>query len=79
MLQLLPLRADEHVPHEQSMVSSCANNSDIDSISLIPSSEAIDNIDTVPCVEIVNGAFSVDFPDLSRGFTSQYGLGCQNT
>lgn len=46
------------------MVGACTNNSDIDSVSLIPSSETVDDVDTISCVEIVDSAFPVDFPDL---------------
>ena len=53
------------------MIGSCANNSDIDSVSFVPSSETVDDIDTVPRIEIVDSPFSVDFPNLSNGSPSQ--------
>ena len=46
------------------MVCSGADDSNIDAISLIPSSKAIDNIDSVSGVQIVDSAFPVDLPDL---------------
>lgn len=51
------------------MVGSCANNANIDPVPLIPSGETVDDIDTIPCVQVVDSAFPVDFPDLSEGFT----------
>jgi len=48
------------------MVGTGADDSNIDPVSLIPASEAIDNVDSIPGVEIVDGAFSVDSPDLPR-------------
>ena len=48
------------------MVCSGADDSNIDTISLIPSSKAINNIDSVSGVQIVDSAFPVDLPDLWR-------------
>lgn len=62
--ELLPRRADEHIPHEQSMVSSGAYDADIDAVSFVPSCKAVDDVDSIPCVQIVDGALAVDFPDL---------------
>lgn len=64
MLKLFPRRANEHVPHEEGMVGSGADDPDIDTVTLVPSCEAIDNIDTIPGIQVVDCAFSVDFPDL---------------
>lgn len=46
------------------MVGSGADDADIDAVSLIPSCEAVDDVDAIPCVQVVDGALSVDFPDL---------------
>ena len=46
------------------MVSTGADDSDIDPISLVPAGIAIDNVDPVSCVQVVDSAFSVDSPDL---------------
>lgn len=46
------------------MVSSRAHNADVDAVALIPSCEAIDDIDAIAGVEVVDGTFTVDFPDL---------------
>jgi hypothetical protein len=64
-LQLLASRSDKHVSHEKSMVCTSADDSDIDSVPLVPSCISINDVDSIPCVEVVDGTFSVDFPDLS--------------
>jgi len=46
------------------MVGSGADNSDTDAVSLVPAGISIDNVDTVSGVEVVDGSFSVDLPDL---------------
>lgn len=66
MLELLLRWADEHVAHEKSMISTGADDANIDPVSFIPTSEAIDDINSVPGIQIVDGAFSVDFPHLSK-------------
>lgn len=46
------------------MVSSSTDDSDVDSISLVPASISIDDINAVSCVKIVDSSFSVNFPYL---------------
>lgn len=46
------------------MIGTGADDADIDPIPLIPSGIAIDDIDSRPGVEVVDSAFSVDFPYL---------------
>lgn len=46
------------------MIGTGADDADIDPIPLIPSGKAIDDIDSGPGVEVVDSAFSVDFPNL---------------
>lgn len=46
------------------MVGPSTDDSDIDSVSLVPSCIPIDDVDSVSCVEIVDGSFSVDLPYL---------------
>ena len=48
------------------MVGSSRDDSNINPVTLVPASEAIDDIDTISSVEVVDGAFTVDFPDLSQ-------------
>ena len=47
------------------MIRSSTYNSHTDTVPLIPASKAI--IDSVAGVQVVNGAFSIDFPDLRSG------------
>ena len=65
-LELFPIRSYEHISHEQGMIGTGADDSNIDSVSLIPASEAIDDINSIPGVEIVDSAFSDNSPDLPR-------------
>lgn len=46
------------------MVGTGADDADIDPIPLIPTGVAINDIDPRPSIEIVDSAFSVDFPYL---------------
>jgi hypothetical protein len=64
VLKLLSRRADKHVAHEQSVVCTSTDDSDSDSVALIPAGVTIDNVDAVSGVEVVDGTFSVDLPDL---------------
>lgn len=64
VLELLLGRADKHVPHEEGMVGTSADNTDADAVSLIPAGETINDIDTVAGVEVVDSTLTVDTPDL---------------
>jgi hypothetical protein len=64
MHKLLPRGADEHVSHEESVIGPGTDDADIESIALIPAGESVDDIDTSSGIEIVDGALSVDAPDL---------------
>jgi hypothetical protein len=46
------------------MIGTSTDNPDLDSVLLIPSCEAVYNVDTISSVEIVDGTFTVDSPDL---------------
>jgi hypothetical protein len=46
------------------MIGTSANHPNIDTVTLIPAREAIDNIDSVSGIQIVDGSFSVDSPNL---------------
>src|SRR2546421_5898894 len=50
VLQLFSRGADEHITHEQGVVGSSGNDSNIDPVTLIPSSKAINDIDAVSSV-----------------------------
>lgn len=74
MLQLLPRWAYEHVPHEQSMVGTGADNTNIDSVALIPSGISIDNVYTISRVQIIYRTLPIYLPDLeTRGWCQQKG------
>jgi hypothetical protein len=46
------------------MVGAGADNSDADTVLLIPASETIDDINTASGVEVIDSTFTVDLPDL---------------
>jgi hypothetical protein len=46
------------------MVGARADDTDVDTVSLIPAGITIDDIDAVTGVEVVNSTFTVDTPDL---------------
>ena len=62
--QLFPGRSDKHISHEQCMVGSRADDSDADPVSLIPSSESVDDVNAVSCVQIIDCTLAIDTPDL---------------
>lgn len=64
VLELLGCRADQHVTHEQGMVGTGADDTDIDTIALVPAGKTVNDVDTIPGVEIVDGTLTVDSPDL---------------
>lgn len=64
VLELLTGRADEHVAHEESMVGAGADDSDADSVLLVPSGVTVNDVDSRPCVEVVNSTLAVDLPHL---------------
>jgi hypothetical protein len=66
MFEVFAFRADKHVTHEESMVGTSTNDSDLNSVFLVPASKSIDNIDAVPGVQVINGTFSVDSPNLNE-------------
>ena len=64
VLEIFTIRSDKHVTHEESMIGTGADDPDLDPVLLIPSCEAVYNVDTISSVEIVDGTFTVDSPDL---------------
>lgn len=65
MLKIFAVRSNKHVPHEQSMVGTRADNPDLDLVFLVPSCKSVDNVDAVSCVQIIDSTFTVDPPYLS--------------
>jgi hypothetical protein len=54
------------------MVGAGANNSDANTVLLIPASETIDNINTASGVEVIDSTLTVDLPDLrSHGLVNR--------
>lgn len=69
-LELFSRWADEHVPHEESVVCPRADDTDIDPIAFVPSCEAVDDVYSISCVQVVNGTLTVDFPDLPSNLSA---------
>jgi hypothetical protein len=67
MLQLFSPRSDQHVAHEESMVSTSAHHADAYPVALVPASISVNNINAVPGVEVIDRTFAVDAPDLDGG------------
>jgi hypothetical protein len=66
VLEVFSVRTDEHVAHEKSVVCTSAHDSDLDPVLLVPSCKTVDDVDAISGVEVVDGTFSVDSPDLAR-------------
>lgn len=64
VLELLTRRADKHVAHEESMVGAGADDTDADTVLLVPAGVTIDDVDAVTGVEVIDGTLAVDLPDL---------------
>lgn len=64
VLKLRGRRADEHVTHEQGMVGTGADNTDVDPVTLVPAGETINDVDAIPGVQVIHGTFSVNEPNL---------------
>ena len=71
VLELLARRTDEHVAHEEGMVGASADDTDADTVLLVPSGVTIDDVDAVTSVEVVDSTFAVDLPDLFRAIVSK--------
>lgn len=66
VLKLLTRRADKHVAHEESVVGASADDTDANTVLLIPAGVTVDDVDTVTGVEVIDGTFAVDLPDLLK-------------
>jgi hypothetical protein len=64
MLKILSIRSNKHISHEKRMVGTGADDSNSDSVLLVPSCESIDDVDSISCVQVINGSLAVDSPDL---------------
>jgi hypothetical protein len=65
VFKLFPRGSDQHVAHEESMVGASAHHADAYPVALVPASVSINDIDAVSGVEVINGTFTVDAPDLN--------------
>jgi hypothetical protein len=66
VLQLFSRWPDQHVAHEEGMIGASAHHTDAYPVALVPAGVSVDDIDAVPGVEVVNGTFAVDPPDLDK-------------
>jgi hypothetical protein len=48
------------------MIGASAHHADAYPVALVPAGVSVDDIDAVPGVEVVNGTFAVDPPDLDK-------------
>ena len=46
------------------MICSGAYDADVNAVAFIPTGESVDNVDTGTVIEVVDGPFPVDSPDL---------------
>ncbi len=60
VLELLLGRADQHVVHEESVVGTRANDTDLEAVLGVPACETVKDIDVVTGVEVVDGTLTVD-------------------
>lgn len=72
VLQLFARGPNKHVPHEEGVVGTGADDPHADAVSFIPAGEAIDNVDAIASIQVVDGSFSVDLPDLWSNRTCQH-------
>ena len=61
VFELLRRWSDQHVVHEQGVVGSGSDDSDLDSVLRIPTGEAVKDVDVLTGVQVVDGSFTVDF------------------
>lgn len=64
VLEVLGGRADQHVTHEQGMVGTGTDDTDIDTVALVPAGKTVNDVDAIPGVEVVDSTLTVDSPDL---------------
>ena len=65
--ELLGRGSDQHVVHEQGVVGSGSDDSDLDSVFWVPTREAVEDVDVFPRVQVVDGTFSVDLESVLAG------------
>ena len=65
--ELLSGRSDQHVVHEQGVVGSGSDDSDLDSVFWVPTRESVEDVDVFSRVQVVDGPFSVDLESVLAG------------
>lgn len=60
VLELLARRADQHVVHEEGVVGTSANDSDLDAVLWLPAGKAVKDVNVLAGVEVVDGTLTVD-------------------
>lgn len=60
VLELFCRRSDQHVVHEQGVVGSGSDDSDLDSVLGIPTGESIEDVDVFSGIQVVDSSLSVD-------------------
>ena len=60
--ELLLSGSDKHVSHEESVVSTGTDNTDLDSVLGVPAGVSINNVDSLSGIQVVNSTLSVNLP-----------------
>ncbi len=66
VLKFFSSGTDQHVVHEESVVSSSADDTDLDTVLGVRSGISVKDIKTLTSVEVIDGTFTVDHESLSR-------------
>jgi len=56
-LKLRIIRPDEHIVHEQSMIRTAGNNSDLDAVFRIPPCKTIGDVESVTNIQLIDRPF----------------------
>ena len=56
-LKLRIIRPDEHIVHEQSMIGTAGNNSDLDAVFRIPPCKTIGDVESVTNIQVIDCPF----------------------
>lgn len=60
VFELLGSWSDQHVVHEQGVVGSRCDDSDLDSVLGIPTGETVKDVDVFTGIQVIDGSFTVD-------------------
>ena len=70
----LSQRASQSTHHEQSVVCSRGNDSDLDPVFWVPTGVTIEDVDVLSGVQVVDGSFSVDLKGVLAGCVVSFAL-----